>query len=62
MTHKNAKPQMSNYSDCIISDTFWQNFPLGGCSILHGILSSTGEKLNPSSVSSFFPQKAHQKT
>lgn len=61
MTYKNDKPQMSNYSDCTISDTFWQNFPPSRCSIFHGILSSAGEnKLNPCSVSFFFPQKAHQ--
>lgn len=56
MTHKNAKPQMSNYCDCTISDTFWQNLPLSGCSIFHGILRSTDEsELNPPSVSFFFP-------
>jgi len=55
MTHRKVKPQMSNYSDYAVSDTFWQNFPLSGCSIFRSILSSTCEnKLNPSSVSSFF--------
>lgn len=59
MTHKNAKPQMSNYSDCAISDTFWQNFPLSQCFIFHSTVSSSGEnKLNTPEVSYFFPTKA----
>lgn len=41
-----------------VSDSFWQNFPLSGCSIFHGILCTAGEyKLSPPSVSIFAPQK-----
>lgn len=58
MTHKNAKLQMSNYSDYTISDTFWQNFPPSQCSIFHSNVSSAGEnKLNTPQVSFFFPYR-----